>query len=338
MKCAAYRDNFGSEALHECDIAALTARDLPPARADLAWASFPCQDLSLAGARAGLSGRRSSTFHEFRRLMEELAGEQRAPKIIAIENVAGLLTSNGGADFSAVAGAVAAAGYTVSAIVIDARAFVPQSRPRLFVFGFAPEVAPAFSPSIPHHAPAALKRAVAALPDDIAAHWRWLAAAPNSGRNTTLADLIDPDTNEWSEEFGAALVAMMSASQRAALDAQCRSGERRIGAAFRRVRREDGRSVQRVEARFDGLAGCLRTPAGGSSRQLLLRVDGGAVAARWLSPREAARLMGAPDDYRIPNSRNAALKIFGDGVAPPVVRWIAEAIFEPALVSRADAA
>ncbi len=50
-KCAAYRANFGGEELVEADIAGLSARDLPAARADLAWASFPCQDLSLAGAR-----------------------------------------------------------------------------------------------------------------------------------------------------------------------------------------------------------------------------------------------------------------------------------------------
>lgn len=46
-KCAAYRANFGGADLVEADIASLAASDLPRERADLAWASFPCQDLSL---------------------------------------------------------------------------------------------------------------------------------------------------------------------------------------------------------------------------------------------------------------------------------------------------
>jgi DNA (cytosine-5)-methyltransferase 1 len=111
-----------------------------------------------------------------------------------------------------------------------------------------------------------------------------------------------------------------------------------VGAAFRRIRVEDGVRVQRLEARFDGLAGCLRTPAGGSSRQMLLLLDDGKVRARLLNPREAARLMGLSEDYRLPQRANAALKLCGDGVAVPVVRWIAEEILEPALAAKAAAA
>jgi DNA (cytosine-5)-methyltransferase 1 len=62
----------------------------------------------------------------------------------------------------------------------------------------------------------------------------------------------------------------------------------------------DGRIVrktQRAEVRFDDISGCLRTPAGGSSRQTVLIVEGKQVRSRLLSPREAARLMGVPDDY-----------------------------------------
>ncbi|MEQ8936840.1 MAG: DNA cytosine methyltransferase, partial [Amphiplicatus sp.] len=102
QKCAAYRANFGGDDLVEADIAALNADALPQTRADLAWASFPCQDLSLAGARAGLQGARSGAFFQFWRLMEELRAEGRGPRLVALENVAGLLTSNGGADFRAV--------------------------------------------------------------------------------------------------------------------------------------------------------------------------------------------------------------------------------------------
>ena len=66
VKAATYRANFGDAAahFHEGDVWKLSADDLP-GRADLAWASSPCQDFSLAGARTDLSGERSSTFFDF---------------------------------------------------------------------------------------------------------------------------------------------------------------------------------------------------------------------------------------------------------------------------------
>jgi DNA (cytosine-5)-methyltransferase 1 len=97
------------------------------------------------------------------------------------------------------------------------------------------------------------------------------------------------------------------------------------------MRVEAGRRVQRAEVRFDGLAGCLRTPAGGSSRQLLIVVQDGEVRARLLAPRECARLMGLPDDYRLPPSATAALHLAGDGVVAPVVRHLAARLIEPVL-------
>lgn len=338
-KCAAYRVNFGGGHLIECDVASLTADALPSSRADLAWASFPCQDLSLAGARAGLAGGRSGAFFGFWRAIEMLAARGRAPRAVVIENVTGLLSSNGGRDFALVADRLAGAGYYASALVIDARAFTPQSRPRVFLFGL-PGTAP-FSPAPPSPAPetpAALLAAVAALPEPVAARWRWLAPRPSSGRNADLADIIDRDDPQWSAAEGRRARALMSPRQRAALDALIASGETRIGAGFRRIRTEKGVRVQRFEARFDGLAGCLRTPAGGSSRQMVLKVEAGRVCARRMSPREAARLMGLADDYRLPARATAALKLLGDGVCAPAVRWIAEAILEPALAARRAAA
>jgi DNA (cytosine-5)-methyltransferase 1 len=118
----------------------------------------------------------------------------------------------------------------------------------------------------------------------------------------------------------AALLALMAPAHRAAVEARIQSGERAVGAVFRRMRG----GQQRAEVRFDGLAGCLRTPRGGSSRQTLLVIDKGQVRSRLLSPREGARLMGLPDAYRLPRSATAGLHVIGDGVAAPVVRWLAE--------------
>ena len=140
-KAEAYRTNWPAAMLHEGDVRRLTTAELP-GRADLAWASFPCQDLSLAGGGEGLRGERSGTFWPFYELMSGLREEGRAPKVIALENVAGMLSSRGGKDFRAVAEAFDALGYRFGAMMVDARNFVPQSRPRLFFIACAEEIAP----------------------------------------------------------------------------------------------------------------------------------------------------------------------------------------------------
>ncbi len=131
-KAAAYRANWGKAGLHVGDVGKVRTKQLPRI-ADLVWASFPCQDLSLAGNGAGLNGARSGTFWPFWRLIEEVIAEDRKPRAIVLENVCGLLTSHGGKDFEALCEAVGAAGYWIGAIVADAKDFLPQSRPRLFL-------------------------------------------------------------------------------------------------------------------------------------------------------------------------------------------------------------
>ena len=335
-KCASYRANFGAEDLIEGDIANICLDDLPAQIVDLVWGSFPCQDLSLAGARGGMGAKRSGAFFPFWSLVESLSAQGRAPRIIAIENVAGLLTSNGGRDFACVAELMAQAGYGVTAAILDAKNFTPQSRPRLFILGFQDGLTPpaAETPPCEERAPPALRHAQENLTTAAKEKWFWLGAAPRMSRNTRLSSIIDWAAPEWHAPAQTRkLIAMMAPHQRARMDAIISNGARRAGAAFRRTRVENGETVQRVEARFDGRAGCLRTPAGGSSRQIIFAIENGKVRSRLLSPREAARLMGLPEDYILPQSANAALKLCGDGVAVPVVRWLAETVFDPALAS-----
>jgi DNA (cytosine-5)-methyltransferase 1 len=329
IKAATYRANFADAAthFHEGDVWKLSAADLP-GRADLAWASSPCQDFSLAGARAGLTGGRSSAFFGFWRLMEALDDAGRAPRLIVIENVTGLLTSHGGADFAALGAALAARGYRFGALEIDAATLLPQSRPRVFVVA-AREVPLGLAGDSPFHT-RAIKAAYAGLPADVAANWVWWRLAAPAARNTDLAALLEPDNAvAWhSPEDTARLTELMGPLHRARLAAVT---GRAVGAVFRRTRIEDGRSVQRAEVRFDGLAGCLRTPRGGSSRQSIVVVGGGRVRSRLLTPREAARLMGLPDSYVLPRTTTGALHVTGDGVAAPVVRWLARELLEPLL-------
>jgi len=333
VKAATYRANFPDAAghFHEGDVWKLSAADLPGV-ADLAWASSPCQDVSLAGARAGLAGGRSGAFFGFWRLVEGLAAEGRAPRAIVIENVSGLFTSHGGRDFAALGAALAARGYRFGALEIDAQAFLPQSRPRLFVIATRAPPPDRLVGESPFHT-RAVKAAAAALPAALAAQWVWWRLAGPAARNSDLAALLEPDAAvAWHPpERTARWLALMAPLHRARLEAARAHGARAVGAVYRRMRIEDGRRVQRAEVRFDGLAGCLRTPRGGSSRQVIAVAQDGQVRTRLLTPREAARLMGLPESYRLPGAATSALQVAGDGVAVPVVRWLAQELLEPLL-------
>ncbi len=332
-KACAYALN--GEPLTHADVWSLDVGDLP-GHADLAWASSPCQDLSLAGRRLGLEGARSSAFWGFHRLLEALAAEGRAPRTVVVENVAGLLTSGGGADFTALVAALARLGYRVGALEIDAARFTPQSRPRLFVVAAreAPAALSLHAPATPVHGPR-LREAHARLPAESQAAWAWWRLPTPPARNTHLADLLECDAPWSPPEQTARLVALLSPLHLARLELErVRSRAApglRAGALFRRTRVEDGRRVQRAEVRFDGMAGCLRTPRGGSSRQVIVAVEAGEVRTRKLTPREGARLMGLPDEHRLPTGDTAALQVLGDGVCAPVVRWLAAHLLEPLL-------
>ena len=331
LKARTYRANWLGEPFHEGDVWAVEPATLP-GRADLAWASSPCQDFSLAGARAGLKGGRSSAFFGFWRLIEALDDEGRAPRALVIENVSGLLSSHGGADFRALAQALAERGYRFGALEIDAAAFLPQSRPRVFILAAREAPSAALLGASPFHT-AAVRAAQSALPEALRDRWLWWAPGEAPRRNAALADLLEPDDRVgWHRpEQTKRLLALMAPLHAVKVEAARAAGERQVGAVFRRTRVEDGQRRQRAEVRFDGLAGCLRTPRGGSSRQILLVVDGGEVRTRLLTGREGARLMGLADDYRLPTATTGALQVVGDGVAVPVVRFLAERLIEPLL-------
>jgi DNA (cytosine-5)-methyltransferase 1 len=336
-KAESYRANWGGADLTVGDIAALGAADLPGA-AELMWGSFPCQDLSLAGVGAGLGGARSGTFHDFWALARALADEGRAPRIVAVENVCGALTSRGGRDFETICRTFVEAGYRCGALVVNADRFLPQSRPRLFVIGVREDAAPdpgltAPVPGGPFHPPA-LRRAVERLPQALGRRLVWWRLPEPGPRPDGLAALIEsgPADAPWHAPAQTArLLALMSPTNLAKVEAARRDGGRHVGGLYRRTRRDaEGGRVQRAEVRFD-IAGCLRTPGGGSSRQTLLVIEDGVVRSRLMSGRETARLMGLPDSYRLPDSYSAACHLTGDGVAAPVVRHLAHWLFEPLL-------
>lgn len=332
-KAAAYKNYFGRcEELIVNDIRLLTPRDLP-GRPDLAWASFPCQDLSLAGSGAGLRGERSGTFAPFWRLMKGLIAQGRGPRLVVLENVTGALTSHNGRDFSTLVRVLSDSGYRVGPLIIDAIHFVPQSRARLFIVAveqhhsIPAELISSKQPTLWH--PPSLMRAFSNLPGHLKDAWiSWQLPVPEKPR-VGLSAIIenDPTGVEWhSEDETKRLISLMSNLNRRKVERAQRAGGPTIGTIYKRTR-PIGRSstskrIQRAEVRFDDVSGCLRTPVGGSSRQTVLIVEGKKIRSRLLSPREAGRLMGVPENYPIPTKYNDAYHLFGDGLVVPVVSWL----------------
>jgi DNA (cytosine-5)-methyltransferase 1 len=338
-KAASYRANHhGGTELLLGDVAAVSADEIP-GNADLVWASFPCQDLSLAGKGAGLAGKRSGMFKPFWQLVCDLNADGRGPKIVAVENVYGAITSNGGRDFATLAAAFSGAGYRFGAVVVDAVHFLPQSRPRFFLIGIrsdlrVPEACIQDAPSSIWHPPALIE-GHSLLSARTKARWVWWNLPVPQQRETSLSDLIedDPKGIKWHTKAETKyLLDMMTDLNRKKVEAAKHLGTKIIGTIYRRTRPDEhGVKRQRAEVRFDDIAGCLRTPAGGSSRQTIMIIEGEDVRSRLLSPREAVALMGLPDTYVLPVRYNDAYRLAGDGVAVPVVRHLAASVFEPTL-------
>lgn len=340
-KAASYTANWGDEHLTIEDVGDLLTADLPGC-ADLAWASFPCQDLSLAGAGAGLKGKRSGTFWPFWRLMTDLAMEGRAPALIVLENVCGALASHDGKDFAAIGEALGMGCYRFGALVMDAAHFVPQSRPRLFIVAIrgdliTPERLTASAPSAFWH-PSQLCTAYVKLSEKAKGSWIWWNLPTPPARKQVFSDLIqnEPEGVAWHtpDETLYLLGLMSTINKKKVEEAKC-AGRRMVGGIYKRTRRdESGGRIQRAEIRFDDLAGCLRTPVGGSSRQSIMIVEGNKVRSRLLSPREATRLMGLPDSYKLPKNYNEAYHLAGDGLVVPVVRFLAAHLLEPLVAAQ----
>ena len=324
QKVKMYNDHFRDDGFHVVpeDIHDLSAESIPTV--DLATASFPCNDLSLAGSRNGLSGEHSSAFWGFIKIIREL--RERQPAMILIENVPGFLTSHDGKDFRNAMLALNKLGYLVDAFMLDASYFVPQSRQRLFVVGCLERHAKPtviFSENVLR--PRALSNFIVGH-SDIRWHIKNLPTPITVRKHlTSILERLPPYAPEWwSQERTQYLLNQMSPRHRAIADGMMNGKRWSYGTVFRRVRN----SKSMAELRVDGLAGCLRTPRGGSGRQILFKAGKGKCYARLLTPRECARLMGV-DDYVIRARSNQALFGFGDAVCVPVIRWIASHYLNP---------
>lgn len=328
-----YEHHFGNAPYYDSrDIARVSGNDIPTVT--LAHASFPCTDTSLAGSRSGIYGDgESPTYWEFVHILKEMAS--RRPPLVTVENVEALLTSGEGEDLEAALRALNELGYAVDVLIIDASHFVPQSRVRLFVIAQQNEEDDRLQQE------RILKRSGTARPekirDFIRSHpnieWnlRNLPSLPR--RELDLRDVVDKEDNDWWEEDRAEyLFSQMYKRHEKSVEEMMGSDEWHYGTVFRRTRKRDGKRQSTAELRTDGLAGCLRTPKGGSARQILVRAGKGQRDARLLNARECARLMGVPE-FRLSKDSSLTQHLwgFGDAVCAPVVEWLSKHYLEPVL-------
>ncbi len=304
----------------------------------LATASFPCVDLSLAGHFRGFEGKHSSTFFAFTEVLRRLAPR---PRLVLVENVVGFLTARGGKDFETAAIALAELGYRLDAFVLNASAFTPQSRPRVFLVGVHEDIQPpglipqgedgqlgdpwlAAMDRSPDIRPVSLVSAM----QRVRLSTRWVAlpiqVPPRLPQDITTIIETDPAQPWWDESEVQRHYAMLNDRHRERLNDRLAAGESFVGTGFRRKRG----GATRLEVRFDQLAGCLRTPRGGSARQIVVVVEQGQLKMRWMSAIEYARLQGANRFVMLPNERQMLFG-FGDAVCVPVIAWIDHCVLTP---------
>lgn len=330
VKRAVYAANFDASDYLLDDIRNVRGAAVPAA--DIATASFPCVDLSLAGNRRGLAGEQSGMFFEFARVLGEMGG--RAPAVVMVENVASFVSSRRGRDLHAAIAELNSLGYTCDVVAVDARWFRPQSRPRLFIIGTGRRLsgpgAGETSPLRPGPVASFLR-----AHRDLALQELAVPAPPSPDcRFRDVVERLDPaDERWWRGERMARFLESLPAGHRCRLDRPGLGGTAEWRTAYRRTRR--GAAVW--EVRSDDIAGCLRTARGGSSRQAVVEVDPERLRARWMTPREYARLQGAPEgfDYSAVTEVQA-LYGFGDAVCVPVVGWLARHVLAPAVAACAS--
>lgn len=328
-----YKSFFPEANLHYIidDIFSIEPRQVPSTT--LATCSFPCIDLSLAGNMNGISGKHSSAFWGFIKILK--AQGESAPPFVLVENVTGWLYSNKGADFRITVQALNEFGYACDVFILDALRFTPQSRPRVFlvgakfqvpVEGFEIVFKRSSSLSSEH-----LKNCILAN-QNLQWFYNEIPEPPplrTGGLSEIIEQMSDSDSRWWPEEEINRHLSMMGKSHYERVKRLIESDQVTYRTFFRRRREEQ----QRAEVRHDDLSGCLRTAVGGSGKQFLIKAGKGMIKMRAMTPREYARLQGVPDEYPITVNGVQALTGFGDAVCVPAITWIAQNVLNP-LVER----
>lgn len=274
---------------------------------DLVCGGFPCQDLSVAGWRAGLTGSRSGLWFEFARIVGDIS-----PRWVLIENVPGLLSSGGGSDMRVIVKALADMGYGVGWRVLDAQWFgLAQRRKRVFIVGCLGDVRRAAEvlferESLPWDSPPRRE----AGKDTAGSTGDGVARCISTG---------EPRRDDWETctMIAQPNVAKTLNAGRVPGD-PCHTLHSFPPTAFqtRIARNGRGQPKDTVDALVSSESGVH-----GDSKPHVA----GAFGVRRLTPRECERLQGFPDDWSI-GSDSARYRMLGNAVAVPVAEWIGRRI------------
>lgn len=303
--------------------------------ADLVFGGFPCQDLSVAGKRAGLGGERSGLWFEFHRVLSELR-----PRWTVIENVPGLLSSNGGRDFGIVLDGLGELGYGVAWAVLDAQYFgVPQRRRRVFIVGCLGE--PRRAQQVlsvcescggnPETGRAAGERVAYSLTAGVRGTGDGHGNAWNSNYVTAIQDVRvvrDKKQNGIGIAQGEPMYTLDGTSQHGvhiapALTASGR-GTERTGES----RGQDPLVVDTYIPAIVGQAVNAKWAKGssGPSGDEVQNMIGVSQGVRRLTPLECERLQGFPDGWTEGESDSHRYRQMGNAVCVPVAEWIGHRI------------
>ncbi|HSW37487.1 MAG TPA: DNA (cytosine-5-)-methyltransferase [Candidatus Saccharimonadales bacterium] len=334
LKELQYSTNFGKGHYHTKDIAKEKGASVP--NVTLAHASFPCTDLSLAGGRKGIYKGESQAFWQFARILKEMKQKygEASPDYILLENVEGLLTSNNGMDLREVLVELNKLGYRVDLLRINASHFVPQSRVRIFIVGVHESLVETFDSNdlmqefSLRSTDTRPKKILDYINKNSDLDWYFHRLPNLPTRTEVLRDIIDESESWWPEERTNFLYNQLHNRQKEIIEAQKHRPIYQYYAGFRRTRIRDGKKQSTVELRNDDIAGCLRTPKGGSARQIIVRAGKGRIDARLFNAIEAGRLMGAKDFVIHPSvTFNQALFGFGDAVCVQALQWLGDNYF-----------
>ena len=316
-----YKKNFGVEP--HGDITQINATDVP--EHDLLMGGFPCQDVSVAGKRTGLCGARSGMFFEIIRILRE-----KQPRIVFLENVRGLLSSNRGWDFARILVELEHVGYSCEWQICNSKNHgVPQNRERVFIIGHlrGSGTRPIFP--ITH-----IQKKIPETRDGVSISTGCLSTRNQSGQaqwdgsTTLIANSIDANHSKGLHTRG----------QRTAI--LCDSGQGRKDQIRHDVipplRANTGAGHNNLVV--PGMAGCLTGgghSGGHHSDMTILNTTSG---VRRLTPTECEKLQGFPvgwtaegiadngDDVLISDTQR--YKCLGNAVTVNVIEFIARHIIE----------
>jgi DNA (cytosine-5)-methyltransferase 1 len=233
-----YAANHSTRDFVLADVRSIRGQQIPQ-DVELATSSFPCVDVSLAGNRRGLAGKHSSMFWEFARILAELRDKNR-PRMILLENVTGFVSSNSGHDLRNALVQLNELGYSCDIFAINARHFVPQSRPRMFIIGLLSELPAGTFSGIPPVSPVRPLWIQAAYVKnrDLNLHYLPLPALPKGPTN--LSTVIEPmevdDPRWWDSDRVRAFIDSLSAIQVKRFEALQTRHDMTRRTAYRRTR------------------------------------------------------------------------------------------------------